>query len=238
MAALLAAYSFTLASSHREAPLISKDPYADTTDVYAFVPQGVTDTVVLVASWIPFEGPEGGPNYYEWDDTVLYDIFVSNDGDPAPEITYTLSSKVQLLNPNTFLYNTGPITSLNDPDWNRRQVYTLTETLDLGPQVTQLVAGALAPPVNIGSKSTPDYASLATEATYTYTDPGNGDQVKVFAGQTDDAFWVDLQSLDLLTLRGQSPPVGYTIGNNDPIELALRLQRPQHGVGDSYRPAG
>ncbi|MBX7236489.1 MAG: DUF4331 domain-containing protein [Caldilineales bacterium] len=201
------------ASSHREAPAISHDPYADGTDTYAWV-HG--DDVVLVAAYIPFEGPEGGPNYFAWDDHVLYDINVDNDGDAKADVTYTLSTKTFFQNPDTFLYNTGPITSLNDPDWNQRQYITVTETFE-GHQPTALVADQLTAPVNIGSKSTPDYPALVAEATRTYT-ADNGDQIKVYAGQRDDPFWVDLQVFDLLTLRGQQPPVGYSLGNNIPVD--------------------
>jgi hypothetical protein len=207
----------SLASSHREAPLISKDAFADNTDTYVFIPQGSTDRIVLAASWIPFEGPEGGPNYWEWDDNVLYDINVDNDGDAVADVVYTLSSSVEVGNPSTFLYNTGPITSLDDSDWNRRQRYTVTETF-AGETPRVLVDDQLAAPNNIGGKSTPDYAALVEEAIYTYADPGNGDMIKVFGGQTDDAFYVDLQVFDLLTLRGQKPPVGYKGPNNRPVD--------------------
>lgn len=215
----------TAASSHREAPLISKDAFADTTDTYVWVPEGQTDRIVVAASWIPFEGPEGGPNYWEWDDTALYDIYIDRDGDARADVTYTLNSRVGVQNPDTFLYNTGPIETLNDADWNRRQYYTVTETFDPGTQptgalenhITLLVDNELAPPVNIGSKSTPNYAALEAAATYEFTDD-NGDVLDVFAGQTDDAFWVDLQVFDLLTLRGQAAPVGYSSGNNIPVD--------------------
>lgn len=201
------------ASSHREAPAISRDAFADGTDTYAWV-QG--DNVVLVGAFIPFEGPEGGPNYFAWDDNVLYDIHVDNDGDAKADVTYTLSSKTFFQNPDTFLYNTGPITSLNDPDWNQRQYITVTETFE-GQGPTNLVADKPTAPVNIGGKSTPDYPSLVGQAIHTYT-AGNGDQIKVFAGQRDDPFWVDLQVFDLLTLRGQNAPVGYSTGNNIPVD--------------------
>ena len=94
------------ASSHREAPMISKDPYADNTDTYVFLSPSDQNRVVLLASWIPLEAPEGGPNYYEWDDSALYDIYVDNNGDATADYTYTLSSRVQVGNPDTFLYNT------------------------------------------------------------------------------------------------------------------------------------
>ncbi len=221
------------ASSHREAPAISKDPFADNTDTYVWIPDGVTDRISLMASYIPFEGPEGGPNYWEWDPNVLYRIFVDNDGDATADITYTLSSRVDVRNPfGTFLYNTGPIDSLDDPDWNRPQYITVTEYFEPGTQpgtdgnalsapadhAMDIVANQLTAPVNIGSKSTPNYGALAQEAIRTYNDPRTGDEVVVYAGQTDDPFWVDLQVFDLLTLRGQEPPVGYETGNNDPVD--------------------
>jgi hypothetical protein len=211
------------ASSHREAPLISKDPYADNTDTYVWIPAGQTKNIVLAASWIPFEGPEGGPNYFEWDDRVLYDIHVDNDGDAVADVTYTLSSRTEVQNPDTFLYNTGPMTSLNDADWNRRQYISVTETWAQGaqpqntPRVNPLISNKLTAPVNIGSKSTPNYGNLAKAAQFSVR-AGNGNLIKIFGGQTDDAFWVDLQVFDLLTLRGQAPPVGYSTGNNDPVD--------------------
>jgi len=206
-AVLVAIQSQAKASSHREAPLISKDTFADNTDTYAFISPENPDNVVLMGSWIPFQAPEGGPNYFEWDDTVHYSIFVSNDGDASPEITYTLSSRVELANPLTFLYNTGPIASLSDANWNRKQFYTVTETTENGT-VTTLVGNKPTAPVNIGEKSTPNYAGLFESAIYDSADgvPGG---IKVFAGQTDDPFWVDLQVFDLLTLRGQDAPIGY-----------------------------
>jgi hypothetical protein len=108
-AVLLVYQSQAQASSHREAPLISKDTFADSTDVYMFISPENANNVVFVGSWIPFEAPEGGPNYFEWDPTALYDIYVDNDGDAIADITYTLSSQVAVQNPDTFLYNTGLI---------------------------------------------------------------------------------------------------------------------------------
>ncbi len=213
--AVLLAAGQSGASSHREAPLISKDPYADNTDTYVWVPAGQTRNIVLAASWIPFEGPEGGPNYFEWDDRVLYDIHVDNDGDAMADVTYTLSSRTEVANPNTFLYNTGPMTTPRDPDWNRRQTITVTEKWESGETRT-LINNRPTTPVNIGSKSTPNFNRLSNMATYSVMN--KGDRIRVFGGQTDDAFWVDLQVFDLLTLRGQAPPVGYSKGNNTPVD--------------------
>ncbi|MEZ4674170.1 MAG: DUF4331 domain-containing protein [Caldilineaceae bacterium] len=206
--AILVAYqSQAQASSHREAPLISKDAFADNTDTYVFISPENPDNVVLMGSWIPFEAPEGGPNYFEWDDNVHYSLFVDNDGDAKADITYTLSSRVELANPLTFLYNTGPINNLTDANWNRKQFITVTETTENGT-VTTLVGNKPTAPVNIGEKSTPNYAGLFDSAIYDSADgvPGG---IKVFAGQTDDPFWVDLQVFDLLTLRGHDQPIGY-----------------------------
>ncbi len=229
-AVLLAVGQDAKASSHREAPLISKDPFADNTDTYAFVSPNDPTRLVLVASWIPFEGPEGGPNYYEWDDNVAYDIYLDMDGNATADVTYTLYSKVVQKNPNTFLYNTGPIDSLTDADWNRTQVYSVTEYFTPGMQpadtarqvdnhISTLIDNKPVAPAHIGTKSTPDYNTLEQAAIYSYIDPGsNGHKIDIFAGQTDDPFFVDLQVFDLLTLRGQGSPIGYSKENNIPVD--------------------
>src|SRR5215469_6372923 len=100
-------------SSHREAPEISKDAVADNTDVYAFVSPDDSDTVTLIANYIPLEGPAGGPNFFEFGDDVLYEIHIDNNGDAVDDIIYQFLFQTTLQNPNTFLYNTGPISSLD-----------------------------------------------------------------------------------------------------------------------------
>jgi hypothetical protein len=201
------------ASSHREAPLISKDAFADNTDTYVFISPSNPNNVVIAASWIPFEGPEGGPNYWEWDPTAQYSLNVDNDGDAVADFTYTLTAQTSIPNGNTFLYNTGPITSLGDGDWNMKQKVTITEHAASGAD-TVLVNNLATTPSNIGKKSTPNYTTLENQAIRTFGSGAN--QMKIYAGQTDDAFWVDLQVFDLLTLRGQDAPIGYAGGNNRP----------------------
>ncbi|CAN5127769.1 DUF4331 domain-containing protein [soil metagenome] len=187
------------ASSHREAPLITEDPVADNTDVYAFVSPDKPDTVTLISNWVPLEEPAGGPNFQKFGDEVLYEINIDNNGDAVDDITYEFRFSTEIGNPDTFLYNTGPITSLDDPDFNIRQFYTVTEVRD-GVR-TELGSHLPTPPVNIGPRSTPDYAMLAREG---IQDLGGG--MKVFAGQRDDAFFVDLGSVfDLLGLRPLNP---------------------------------
>src|SRR3954454_9266651 len=114
-------------SSHREAPEISKDPVADGTDVYAFVSPDRPDTVTLIANFIPLQKPDGGPNFYEFGDDVLYEIHVNNNRRPAADVTYQFRFRTEVRNPHTFLYNTGPITDISDTTWNRPQYYTVTE---------------------------------------------------------------------------------------------------------------
>src|SRR5215471_3575522 len=151
-------------SSHREAPEIAKDPVADSTDVYAFVSPDVPDTVTLIANYIPLEGPDGGPNFSEFGDDVLYAIHIDNDGDGRADITYEFRFTTTLTPAASsfFLYNTGPITSLPSPAWSRPQTFSLTEIRD--KSATVLGTDLLVPPCNIGPLSTPDYPALVASA--------------------------------------------------------------------------
>jgi hypothetical protein len=182
-------------SSHREAPEISKDPVADGTDVYAFVSPDRPDTVTLIANFIPLQKPDGGPNFYEFGDDVLYEIHVANRGKAEPDVTYQFRFHTKIRNKKTFLYNTGPINDISDPTWNRPQFYSVTLVRD-GKSRT-LAKGLACPPVNVGKRSTPDYAALSAQAVHSI-----GTARKVFAGQRADAFHVDLGSIfDLGALR-------------------------------------
>ena len=183
------------ASSHREAPLIATDPTADNTDLYAFVSPDRPDTATIVANYIPFEEPAGGPNFFNFDPSALYTIHVDNNGDGRDDVAYEFRFSTETRNPNTFLYNTGPIGSLTDPNWNVRQFYSVTRVV--GHHERVLGSHLPSPPNNIGPRSTPNYGSLATAAVNTL-----GGGIKVFAGQRDDPFFVDLGSIfDLGGLR-------------------------------------
>ncbi len=180
-------------SSHREAPEISKDPVADSTDLYAFVSPG--NTVTLIANYIPLENPAGGPNFYEFGDDVLYEIHIDNDGDGWPDVTYQFNFTTENTIPSTFLYNVGPIETLNSKNWNRQQSYSVTRVTRNGAQM--LANDVPCPPCNIGPLSTPNYAALASAAVW----PLSNGRV-VFAGQRADAFYVDLGAIfDLGDLR-------------------------------------
>ncbi len=199
-------------SSHREAPEISKDPVADSTDVYAFMSpdKGAAGTVTLIANYIPLEAPDGGPNFYEFADDVLYEIHIDNTGDGVPDISYQFRFNTFNNIPASFLYNDGPILALTPPspksNWNRQQTYTLTR-VDHNPgnrwggSSVVLGSGLLCPPCNIGPLSTPNYTALATAALHSV---GAGPfSAQVFAGQRAEGFYVDLGAVfDLGDLRG------------------------------------
>jgi Domain of unknown function (DUF4331) len=182
-------------SSHREAPEISKDPVADSTDVYAFVSPDHPSTVTLIANYIPLQLPSGGPNFFEFGDDVLYEIHIDNNGDGRAEISYQFRFTTTVRDPDTFLYNTGTIGSLTSPNWNRVQSYDVA--VASGGSYSTLGTGLLCPPCNIGPLSTPDYATLASQAVHRL-----GGGITVFAGQRAEEFYVDLGSIfDLGNLR-------------------------------------
>jgi Domain of unknown function (DUF4331) len=230
-------------SSHREAPEISKDPVADSTDVYAFVSPDNTDTVTLIANYIPLQGPAGGPNFYEFGDDVLYQIHVDNNGDGQADISYQFRFHTTVADPDTFLYNTGPITSLSSPNWNRRQSFDVAVVN--GSSARTLGTGLASPPCNIGPLSTPDYPSLAAAAVQSLSGG-----ITVFAGQRAEGFYVDLGAIfDLGDLRpfenlhafspfsGPAPGVNATnhlnvhsIAIQVPISSVTRTGQPSIGV--------
>ena len=182
-------------SSHREAPEISKDPVADNTDLYAFVSPDAPSTVTLIANFIPLQGPDAGPNFYEFGDDVKYAIHIDNNGDGQPDVSYWFTFTTKLRNTDTFLYNTGPITSLTSTSWNRRQFAKVVREDKHG--LHTLGSNLACPPCNIGPRSTPDFPSLAAAATHNV-----GGGVSVYTGQRSEGFFVDLGSIfDLGTLR-------------------------------------
>ena len=182
-------------SSHREAPESSKDPVADNTDVYVFVSPDRPDTVTIITNYIPFETPAGGPTFYEFGDDVQYRINIDNNGDGVTDIVYEFSFETTVPNSESFLYNTGPIESLDSPNFNRPQRYTVTEVR--GDSRTTLGEDLLSPPCNVGFRSTPNYPDLANSAIHDL-----GDGMVVFAGQRLDGFFIDLGSIfDLAALR-------------------------------------
>jgi hypothetical protein len=213
------------ASSHREAPMILSDPRADNTDVYAFVSPDRPDTVTLIANWIPFEEPSEGPDFYNFDPTVLYEIKIDNSGDGVEDLSLQFRFTSQVLDPNTILYNKGPIGSLTDPNFNYRQFANVTALVRQGTGFSTFNLGSNLPlpPVNIGPRSTPNYDALASSAISTI--PSGAGNIQFFAGQRDEGFYIDTGSaFDLLGLRpfnsahliprATAPGVDFTAGYN------------------------
>jgi hypothetical protein len=170
-------------SSHREAPEISKDPVADSTDTYAFVSPDRPDTVTIITNYIPLEDPAGGPNFFEFGDDVLYRINIDNDGDGRADITYDFTFTTVVRNPDSFLYNTGPIDSLDSPSFNRPQFCTVTEDRPGTPART-LGTNLASPPCNVGLRSTPAYADLANAASTRSTTASSCSPGSAWTGST------------------------------------------------------
>jgi hypothetical protein len=230
IAAAAIAVALSFGSSHREAPLTALDPTADDTDIYAFVAPDATDKLTVIANWIPFEDPAGGPNFYRFDDRAHYYINIDNTGDGVYDIRYQFQFKTKVLNKNSFLYALPGVSSITDPKLNVQQTYTVTrEKLKKGKVVSEKVIAHHVPvaPNNVGPKTIPNYGAVANQAIHSL--PGGG---KVFAGQRDDPFFVDLgTTFDAVNFRvgtgnqggGKDDLAGYSIH-------AIALQVPKSDV--------
>jgi hypothetical protein len=167
------------ASSHREAPLISEDPSADNTDLYAFRSPDKPNTLTIVSNFIPGEDPAAGPNYYTFSPSARYDVYVDRNGDGRADVSYYFQFKRR--NGPFFLGDTA-------------QPYTVTR---VAGGKSQIVARGVTPPDNIGPRSTPNYHALAQKAVTALASGG-----QVFAGQRDDPFFADVGDIfDLLAIR-------------------------------------
>ncbi|MEO6674087.1 MAG: DUF4331 domain-containing protein, partial [Ginsengibacter sp.] len=178
-----------LASSHREAPLIAFDPLADNTDLYAFRSPCDTNNVVLIANFIPFELPQGGPNYYNFGENIRYEIHVDNDiSTTGDDIIYRFTFQQVNEDPTTFF-------NIRLLKQNLKTTYTLERSVNGGSSFTTIVTNGIVPPNNIGPRSIDNavvglgvaYSTLMSDATATAS---TGE--KVFAGPVDDPFFVDL----------------------------------------------
>jgi hypothetical protein len=198
---------------HREAPLIAGDPAADNTDLYAFVSPERPGYVTMIANWIPFEEPDGGPTFHPFATDAAYRINVDSDGDAKPDAVFRWTFKnVDQRGNNTFLYNNGPVTSLDDENLLFRQTYTLESSFGGQPFKTRISDAPVAPS-RIGAASMPDYQKLRDQATV-QLDGG----WKLFAGQADDPFFLDLRVFDLLyggdlSETGQDTLAGYNVNS-------------------------
>jgi hypothetical protein len=223
-------------SSHREAPLTALDPTGDDTDLYAFTAPDAPGALTVVANWIPFEDPAGGPNFYRFDDRARYYINIDNSGDGKPDVRYQFRFHTKVRNPDSFLYALPGVSSISDSKLNVVQTYdVMREVYKDGRQVSSKVVATQLPtaPNNVGPKTIPDYAAVAAQANRTIAGGG-----KVFAGQADDPFFVDLgTAFDAINIRkgtgaqggGRDDLAGYNVHS-------IVLQVPKADVTSDRKP--
>jgi hypothetical protein len=200
-AAIAAALSF--GSSHREAPGISLDPSADNTDTYAWTAKDAPGELTVAANWIPGEVPANGPNFFGWDDRARYYINIDNTGDGRPDIKYRYQFKTTIRNKNSFLYALPGASGYGDPKLNVIQRYSIVRERHSyrggrhSMRERVLARGLPSAPPNIGPKTFPNYQVFADGAVRTLRGG-----TKVFAGQREDPFFVDLgATFDGLNIR-------------------------------------
>lgn len=176
------------ASSHREAPLIAYDPLADNVDVYAFRSPSRPDFITLIATYVPLQYPQGGPNYYSFGENIRYEIHIDNDASkPGDEIIYRITFKVTNEDPSTFF-------NIRLGKQNQKTTYIVERSGDGGKTFQVRVMDGVVPPNNIGTRSITSGAGLNTS----YADLVNKSIVtlsngsKVYCGPIDDPFFVDL----------------------------------------------
>ncbi|MDI1232702.1 MAG: DUF4331 family protein [bacterium] len=188
-AALFVSTSIAMASSHREAPLISRDPVADNTDLYAFRSPDNPNMITIIANYIPFELPQGGPNWSSFGENIRYEIYVDNDASKAgAEIVYRFTFSKINEDATTFF-------NIRLGKQNLKTTYKLERSTNSGASFTTIVSAGIVPPPNIGPRSiqggaglaAANYAALMTAA---ITNSSSGE--KVFCGPIDDPFFVDL----------------------------------------------
>lgn len=218
------------ASSHREAPLISGQPQFDNTDLYAFVSPDKPDTTTIVANWIPMEEPAGGPNFYQFAEDAQYDIRVDKDGDAQEDLIFRYTFDTDTKNDKSFLYNTGVVESLDDPDLNITQSYDI-ELIQLknrrAVKKTKLADDVYVAPSNVGKASMPDFKKLRDDAVYK-----TASGVTTFAGQADDPFFADLRVFDLL-YGGDLSEVGRDTLKQYNVN-SIALQVPSEAIIESH----
>ena len=219
------------ASSHREAPFLTNMPKVDGTDFYMFrsYASGRQDYVTLIANYIPFQDPQGGPNFYQFDQNALYEIHIDNNGDAKEDITFQLRFKntskrtaltiggKEVLIP---LINSSTISGVNPASLNVRETYTVDMVRgDRRGGARTRLAGADGnsefdkPVDNIGEKTfggTNGYETYANQHVYQIAIPGCGNG-RVFVGQRKEPFYIAVGKIfDLFNLN----PLGAEAGGN------------------------
>lgn len=182
--------STAYASSHREAPLISHDPQADNTDLYAFRCPDDPNMITIIANYIPFESPEGGPNYFSFGTNVRYEIHIKNDASTTKDdITYRFTFSRVNEDTTTFF-------NIRLGKQNLKTTYMCEKSTDGGASWTTIATNGVVPANNIGPRSIVNpvvglglasYNAYMTSAVKTIA---GGEQM--FCGPIDDPFFVDL----------------------------------------------
>lgn len=240
IASIALAVAVSSGSSHREAPLTSLDPTGDNTDVYAFVAPDAPDALTLIANWIPFEDPAGGPNFYRFDDRASYYINIDNSGDGVADVRYRFRFRTKTRNPDSFLYALPGVTSIADPKLNVVQTYSVARERYVHGRLvasSRIAENVPVAPNNVGPKTIPNYGAVAAEAIRGVDGGG-----KVFAGPVEDPFFVDLgTTFDAINIRkgtgnaggGKDDLAGYnvhTIALQVPKSQVTRDRRPVTGA--------
>jgi len=211
------------ASSHREAPLISNDPLADNTDLYAFRSPDNPNRITIIAAYVPLQLPHGGPNYYGFGENVRYEIHIDNNTATAgDDIIYRFTFQKTFQDPSTFFY-------IRLGQQNHKTTYTLEKSTNGGLSFQTVVANGIVPPNNIGPRSIGGGAGLNT--TYdallngAITTASSGENV--FCGPTDDPFFVDLGGVfdlgDMPRQGGNQPRDGVACMNVSTIALQIPI---------------
>jgi len=217
----------SFASSHREAPLISNDPLADNTDLYAFRSPDNPNTITIIACYVPMQLPQGGPNYNSFGENIHYDIHINNAGGDSDNIIYRFTFTKTNQDPTTFF-------NIRLGKQNLMTTYTCQKSVDGGNTFTTIVTNGTVPPPNIGPRSIESavglnttYGALFANATATAT---TGESV--FCGSSDDPFFVDLGGIFDL---GDAPRIGGTPSdglyhmNVSTIALQINISQLQKG---------
>ncbi len=212
-----------MASSHREAPLISSDPLADNADLYAFVSPDDPGTVTIIATYVPMQLPHGGPNYFGFGENIRYEIHIDNNtATPGDDIIYRFTFHKINEDGSTFFY-------IRLGAQNGKTTYTLEKSTDGGLSFTTVIDGGIVSPNNIGPRSIEGAAGLNT--TYAALMSGavktTAGGEKVFCGPSDDPFWVDLGGVfDLgdLPRQGNEPHDGVACLNISTIALQIPIK--------------
>jgi hypothetical protein len=189
MGAIACSFLSAIASSHREAPLISNDPLADNTDLYAFRSPDDPNTITIIANYIPFQLPEGGPNWSSFGENIRYEVFVDNDATkPGPEIIYRFTFSKVNEDASTFF-------NVRLGKQNLKTTFTLERSTNGGGSFTTIISNGVVPPANIGPRSI-DAAGIGLGMSYSQLVNGSiataSTGEKVFCGPSDDPFFVDL----------------------------------------------